>query len=118
VFIKPLSLKYDSAAINWSTTIGSSNNPFKKTEQYFIANKIRKDMNATLENMKKFLLHPENIYNIHVTAYTGKRHITCDDKKNFYHLSNVENIYGLIKYIERSYQNKWGERNRISDVEY
>jgi len=98
--IKPLSLKYDSAAINWSTTIGSSNNPFKKTEQYFIANKIRKDMNATLENMKKFLVSPENIYNIHVQLTQVKDTLLVMTKKTFTTYPNVENIYGLINTLK------------------
>src|SRR4051812_19854938 len=33
--IKPLALKYDSAAIHWSATIANNRNPFKKIGQYF-----------------------------------------------------------------------------------
>jgi len=98
--MKPLSLKYDSAAIHWSATIKSSGNPFKKTEQYFDASKIRSDMNERLENMKQFFMRPENIYGIHVQLTQVKDTLLVMTKKTFTAYPAVENVYGLVTILK------------------
>jgi effector-binding domain-containing protein len=107
--MQPLSLKFDSAGITWSATIGNSNSPFRKFEQYFAANKIRKDMSDKLENIKQFVSEPENIYGIRVQLTQVKDTLLVMTKNTFKSYPSVEDIYGLIMNLQ-NHINKNGAR--------
>jgi hypothetical protein len=75
-----LPLQEDTTGIQWSYSFPSSQNPFKRIEQYQDAGTVKKNMDGILLQLKSFLDKPENIYNIAISRTSTKDTILISTK--------------------------------------
>src|SRR4051812_7808513 len=62
----------DSVAVNWKTTLQTTNNPVSRILNYRAAKKIRTNMKVILDSMKHFNENIENVYAYHIHRTTIK----------------------------------------------
>src|SRR3954470_17313255 len=61
---------------------------------------MRNDINSILNNMKQFMLKPENIYGVNVKLTQVKDTLLVMTKNTFTSYPSVEDIYGLINTLK------------------
>jgi hypothetical protein len=66
--ISILSIKVDSARLDWRTTISAGSNPFIRAQQYIKAREIKSNMKRIAGNLKSFLEKRENVYGMTITV--------------------------------------------------
>lgn len=103
----------DSTALEWSTNLISSKNPFKRIQQYFHAEKIHENMAGIIASLQEFVIKKENIYGLSVqralvtdTLLVTTKTTTKDyPKKEFYYdlIKKLQNYIGNQKAASVNY---------------
>jgi hypothetical protein len=104
-----LPLKADSLAIQWSTEIKTTSNPFTKLQRYFIARALKEDMSQLLNTLKAFFEKQENIYGIVIEQTKVKDSVLVATRMTTDHYPETEEIYALVQKL-RTYIEKGGVR--------
>lgn len=107
-----ISLSSDSLAFVWSCKMESSNNPYRRWQQYFKAIHIKKTLDKLTSQLKYFLGDEKNVYGFTVKQVTVSDSVLISLKNNFDHYPDEEEIgqmaEKLKKYIR---QNNAVEKN-------
>jgi hypothetical protein len=87
----------DSSAIQWSTEIKASINPFERIRQYKEAKKLKDNMAGLMDALEKHLNSSTNIYGIDVKEIKLKDSMLISSKINAPGYPTVSEIYSLVK---------------------
>jgi len=93
-------LQQDSTGIEWTGSVTMSANPFKRFSQYLEAKEVKKNMSQVLNNLRRFLDKPENIYGIPIERTSIKDTLFVSAKSISSSYPSTPMIYELIKKIQ------------------
>ncbi len=92
-----LNVYLDSSAIQWSTNIQASNNPFKRISSYKEAAKIKVTMDNLMDAMKVYLDESAHIYGITVNEIKLKDSVLISTKIQTASYPTSAEIYAQVK---------------------
>jgi hypothetical protein len=95
-----LHIYLDSSAMQWSTELNAGNNPVSRMMTYAEAKKLKESMSGLMNEMKKFLDNPVNMYGINVkeTQVRDSVVLTTRFKTSVY--PTTEEIYKQIDILK------------------
>ncbi|MBC7826116.1 MAG: hypothetical protein H7122_00105 [Chitinophagaceae bacterium] len=86
----------DSINIKWSAELIAGNNPLRRIQQYFAAQKLGLYFESILDHMKKHVSSLKNIYGIDIKKEKVQSQLLISSKKSFSHYPTTPEIYTLI----------------------
>lgn len=92
-------LRADSFAIQWSTGLNTSGNPFKKMGDYFRAKSQREELSEILTALKAFLENGENIYGMAIRQVKVKDSILVTSRMVSDHYPTAAETDSLISLL-------------------
>ncbi|MES2332981.1 MAG: hypothetical protein V4539_25455 [Bacteroidota bacterium] len=90
----------DSTAIEWTSSMATSTNPFTRCMQYIEAKDIKKNMDQVLASLNRFLSNNENVYGTAIEKTSIRDTSFISSKKVFKIYPTTPQIYELIKTIQ------------------
>lgn len=97
LMVIPLAL--DSTGIEWKSSMVSGSDPFSRLFDYLEAKKIKKNMDAVLQNLGNFLSSVENVYGIPIERNFLKDTLYVTAKNLLTTTPSNREIYALIEKI-------------------
>jgi hypothetical protein len=94
----------DSVTIQWLLEYKTGNNPFTRVNRYRQAEKLGRNLNSILAQLRMFLEKPENVYGISVKKTIVKDSLLISTKKLFTARPSTQDIYSLINKLKTHIQ--------------
>ncbi|MDE3234611.1 MAG: GyrI-like domain-containing protein [Bacteroidota bacterium] len=96
-----LSIYLDSSAIQWSTVIHTSYNPFTRIQQYTTAEKLKQSMTGVIDRLKLYIENTTNMYGIAVKEIQLKDSILVTSKIKTAGYPGVTAIYKEVERLQQ-----------------
>jgi hypothetical protein len=99
----------DSTQLKWSSQFTFSKNPFKRIEQKKQVKFMNEASIKLLDQIKKFFSVPSNVYGMKIEESKVKDSTMIALKQTFDHYPSTEEIYGLIRSVQKYVREKGGK---------
>jgi len=94
-------IEANTMTILWNAEQISSNDPFKRFEQYRHAKQTEKNINEILQSLKTFLQKKENIYGIDIKKTLVKDSALITTRRQFDHYPDVQEVDSMIRSLKK-----------------
>ncbi len=96
-----ISVTNDSVAVNWTSEMPASSDPFKRIKNYIYARQIKNSMTGILESFQAFLKKTENIYGLSIGQIQVKDTILISAKFLTQQYPSTPDIYATINNLKQ-----------------
>lgn len=96
-----ISVTNDSVAVNWTSEMPTSFNPFKRIKNYIYARQIKNSMTGILESFQAFLKKTENIYGLSIGQIQVKDTILISAKFSTQQYPSTQEIYAAVNNLKQ-----------------
>jgi hypothetical protein len=95
-----LNVYLDSSAIEWSTQIQASANPFERVSQYNEAEQLKASMAGLMDKLKEYFDNPVNVYGIEVKEIQLRDSLLISTKVKTTAYPTTEDVYKQVNKLK------------------